>query len=77
MYSKTGILDDAKQSFEEADKSSSVPWNSMMFGYAQPGQAQTVHNLFNEMVEQKVPLDHVNFLISSGRRFRNSQCNGN
>jgi pentatricopeptide repeat protein len=62
MYSKTGILDDAKKSFEEADKSSSVPWNSMMFGYAQHGYAQTVHTLFNEMVELKVPLDHVTFI---------------
>uniref|UniRef100_A0ACD5TIF4 Uncharacterized protein n=1 Tax=Avena sativa TaxID=4498 RepID=A0ACD5TIF4_AVESA len=62
MYSKSGILDDAKKSFEEADKSSSVPWNSMMFGYAQHGQAQTVHSLFNEMVELKVPLDHVTFV---------------
>ncbi|KAK1652275.1 hypothetical protein QYE76_070080 [Lolium multiflorum] len=63
MYSKTGILDDAKQSFEEADKSSSVPWNSMMFGYAQPGQAQTVYSLFNEMVEQK--LDKAKELIDA------------
>ncbi|CAM0880581.1 unnamed protein product [Alopecurus aequalis] len=62
MYSKSGILDDAKKSFEEADKSSSVPWNSMMFGYAQHGKAQTVHSLFNKMVELKVPLDHVTFV---------------
>uniref|UniRef100_A0A0A9DAF8 Pentatricopeptide repeat-containing protein n=1 Tax=Arundo donax TaxID=35708 RepID=A0A0A9DAF8_ARUDO len=62
MYSKSGILDDARQSFEEADKSSSVPWNSMMFGYAQHGQAQTVTNLFNEMLELKVPLDHITFV---------------
>ena len=62
MYSKSGILDDAKKSFEEADKSSSVPWNSMLFGYAQHGQAQTVHSLFNEMVGLKVPLDHVTFV---------------
>uniref|UniRef100_A0ACD6A761 Uncharacterized protein n=1 Tax=Avena sativa TaxID=4498 RepID=A0ACD6A761_AVESA len=63
MYSKSGILDDANKSFEEADKTSSVlPWNSMMFGYAQHGQAHTVHSLFNEMVELKVPLDHVTFV---------------
>ncbi|XP_062192567.1 putative pentatricopeptide repeat-containing protein At3g25970 [Phragmites australis] len=62
MYSKSGILDGARQSFEDADKSSSVPWNSMMFGYAQHGQAQTVTNLFNEMLELMVPLDHVTFV---------------
>ncbi|KAJ1268180.1 hypothetical protein BS78_07G117200 [Paspalum vaginatum] len=62
MYSKSGILDDARKSFQEADKSSSVPWNSMMFGYAQHGQAQTVENLFNEMLDLKVHLDHVTFV---------------
>lgn len=62
MYSKSGILDDAKKSFEEADKGSSVPWNSMIFGYAQHGHAHIVHSLFNEMVELKVPLDHVTFV---------------
>ncbi|GJN03351.1 hypothetical protein PR202_ga20787 [Eleusine coracana subsp. coracana] len=55
-------LDDARKSFEEADKSSSVPWNSMIFGYAQHGQAHTVTNLFNEMLELEVPLDHVTFV---------------
>ncbi|KAL6900998.1 hypothetical protein ACP4OV_005674 [Aristida adscensionis] len=62
MYSKSGLLDDARKSFEEADKSSSVPWNSMMFGYAQHGQAQTVTTLFNEMLKIKVPLDHITFV---------------
>ncbi|KAL6644302.1 hypothetical protein ACP70R_015910 [Stipagrostis hirtigluma subsp. patula] len=62
MYSKSGLLDDARKSFEEADKSSSVPWNSMIFGYAQHGQAQTVTTLFSEMLELKVPLDHITFV---------------
>ncbi|KAL5219980.1 hypothetical protein ABZP36_024693 [Zizania latifolia] len=62
MYSKSGIIDDARKSFEEADKSSSVPWNAMIFGYAQHGQAQNVDSLFNEMLQRKVPLDHVTFV---------------
>jgi pentatricopeptide repeat protein len=62
MYSKSGILEDARKSFEEADKNSSVPWNSIIFGYAQHGQAHTVTDLFNEMLELKVPLDHVTFV---------------
>ena len=62
MYAKSGMLGDARKSFEEADKSSSVPWNSIMFGYAQHGQAQIVTNLFNEMLELRVPLDHVTFV---------------
>lgn len=62
MYSKSGMLGDARNSFEEADKRSSVPWNSMMFGYAQHGQAQAVTNVFNEMLGLKVPLDHVTFV---------------
>ena len=62
MYAKSGMLGDARKSFEEADKSSSVPWNSIMFGYAQHGQAQIVTNLFIEMLELRVPLDHVTFV---------------
>ncbi|CAD6266780.1 unnamed protein product [Miscanthus lutarioriparius] len=62
MYSKCGMLGDARKSFEEADKGSSVPWNLMMFGYAQHGQAQTVTDLFNEMLDLEVPLDHVTFV---------------
>jgi pentatricopeptide repeat protein len=62
MYSKSGILEDARKSFEEADKGSSVPWNSIIFSYAQHGRAHTVTNLFNEMLELKVPLDHVTFV---------------
>ena len=62
MYSKCGMLGDARKSFEEADKGSSVPWNSMMFGYAQHGQAQTVTDLFNEILDLEVPLDHVTFV---------------
>ncbi|KAG2583530.1 hypothetical protein PVAP13_6KG262200 [Panicum virgatum] len=62
MYAKSGMLGDARKSFEEADKSISVPWNSIMFGYAQHGQAQIVTNLFIEMLELRVPLDHVTFV---------------
>uniref|UniRef100_A0A0A9HGI5 Pentatricopeptide repeat-containing protein n=1 Tax=Arundo donax TaxID=35708 RepID=A0A0A9HGI5_ARUDO len=35
---------------------------TLMFGYAQHGQAQTVTILFNEMLELKVPLDHITFI---------------
>ncbi|XP_052165346.1 putative pentatricopeptide repeat-containing protein At3g25970 [Oryza glaberrima] len=62
MYSKSGIIDDARKSFEEADKSSSVPWNAMIFGYAQHGQAENVDILFNEMLQRKAPLDHITFV---------------
>ncbi|XP_072954160.1 putative pentatricopeptide repeat-containing protein At3g25970 [Typha angustifolia] len=62
MYSKCGIIDDARRSFNEADKGSSVTWNSIIFGYAQHGQAQIALDLFTEMQELEVPPDHITFV---------------
>ncbi|KAL6202756.1 hypothetical protein ACLB2K_026461 [Fragaria x ananassa] len=62
MYSKCGIIDDAKKSFEETLKDSSITWNSIIFGYAQNGQGYVALDLFSQMKKQKVKLDHITFV---------------
>ncbi|XP_057957144.1 putative pentatricopeptide repeat-containing protein At3g25970 [Malania oleifera] len=83
MYSKCGIIEDARKSFEAANKDSTVTWNSLIFGYAQHGQGKVALDLFYLMRERKVRLDHITFvailtacshsgLIEEGRKFLKS-----
>lgn len=62
MYSKCGIIEDARRSFELTPKDSSITWNSIMFGYAQHGQGEVALDLFYSMREQKVAMDHITFV---------------
>ncbi|CAL9187997.1 unnamed protein product [Musa hybrid cultivar] len=62
MYSKCGVLDDARQAFDETPHGSSVTWNSMIFGYAQHGRGRTALHLFSKMQEQEVSPDHITFV---------------
>ncbi|XP_007011666.2 PREDICTED: putative pentatricopeptide repeat-containing protein At3g25970 [Theobroma cacao] len=62
MYSKCGIIQDARKSFEETPKDSSIAWNSIIFGYAQNGQGNDALDLFFLMRDTKVRLDHITFV---------------
>lgn len=62
MYSKCGIIEYARKSFEETSKRSSITWNSIIFGYAQHGQGNVALDLFFQMRETKVKLDHITFV---------------
>ncbi|XP_073309305.1 putative pentatricopeptide repeat-containing protein At3g25970 [Primulina huaijiensis] len=62
MYSKCGMVDDAWKSFEGSHKSSSVTWNSIIFGYAQHGQGKIALDLFYLMAERQVKMDHITFV---------------
>lgn len=62
MYSKCGIIEDARKSFEEASKNASITWNALMFGYAQHGQCNVALDLFFLMEERKVKMDHITFV---------------
>ncbi|KMS99363.1 hypothetical protein BVRB_2g044880 [Beta vulgaris subsp. vulgaris] len=62
MYSKCGLLDDARKSFEETPKDSPITWNFAIFGYAQHGQGELALELFHQMTKSKVKLDHVTFV---------------
>ncbi|XP_008809278.3 putative pentatricopeptide repeat-containing protein At3g25970 [Phoenix dactylifera] len=62
MYSKCGVIDDARKSFDESCKDNSVTWNSIIFGYSQHGQGRMALDLFSEMQELEVAPDHITFV---------------
>ncbi|KAI9078752.1 hypothetical protein K1719_039210 [Acacia pycnantha] len=62
MYSKCGIIEDAKKSFEATSKDTAIVWNSIIFGYAQHGEGNIALDLFNSMRDRKVKPDHITFV---------------
>nr|XP_043631092.1 putative pentatricopeptide repeat-containing protein At3g25970 [Erigeron canadensis] len=62
MYSKCGIIEDARRSFDTSYRQNAVNWNSIMFAYAQHGQGHVALDLFSQMRESKVKLDHITFV---------------
>ncbi|KAK7386898.1 hypothetical protein VNO78_27258 [Psophocarpus tetragonolobus] len=62
MYSKCGIIEDARKSFEATSKDTAIVWNSIIFGYAQHGQGNIALDLFDLMKQRKVKLDHITFV---------------
>ncbi|XP_010246570.1 PREDICTED: putative pentatricopeptide repeat-containing protein At3g25970 [Nelumbo nucifera] len=62
MYSKCGVIEDARMSFEATPKDSSITWNSVMFGYAQHGHGKVAIDLFFKMQEEGVKPDHITFV---------------
>ncbi|PIA63361.1 hypothetical protein AQUCO_00201001v1 [Aquilegia coerulea] len=62
MYSKCGIIEDARKSFEETPKDNAITWNSILFGYAQDGKGSIALDLFSEMQEGEVKPDHITFV---------------
>ncbi|RDX58322.1 putative pentatricopeptide repeat-containing protein, partial [Mucuna pruriens] len=62
MYSKCGIIEDARKSFEATSKDNAIVWNSIIFGYAQHGQGNIALDLFYLMRERKVKPDHISFV---------------
>ncbi|KAG9442564.1 hypothetical protein H6P81_018418 [Aristolochia fimbriata] len=83
MYSKCGVVDDARKSFNESNKNVSISWNSIIFGYAQYGQGTIALHLFSQMLESGVQPDHITFvgiisacshvgLVEEGLKFLNS-----
>ncbi|XP_030530153.1 putative pentatricopeptide repeat-containing protein At3g25970 [Rhodamnia argentea] len=62
MYSKCGIIKDARSSFEETFQSSSVTWNAIIFAYAQHGLGHAALDLFHIMRARRIKLDHITFV---------------
>lgn len=62
MYSKSGVIEDARKSFDATPKDCSIMWNSLIFGYAQHGQGKIALDLFRLMRERRVKLDHITFV---------------
>ncbi|KAJ8430210.1 hypothetical protein Cgig2_006718 [Carnegiea gigantea] len=62
MYSKCGLLEHARRSFEDTPNDSPITWNFIIFGYAQHGQGEAALELFHQMTEYKVKLNHITFV---------------
>ncbi|KAL5063173.1 hypothetical protein RYX36_024910 [Vicia faba] len=62
MYSKCGVIEDARKSFETTFSDNAIVWNSIIFGYAQHGQGNIALELFNLMRERKMKPDHITFV---------------
>lgn len=62
MYSKCGIIADAKKSFGSTSKESSITWNSIIFAYAQHGLGKLALEYFKKMRERQVKLDYITFV---------------
>ncbi|CBI21173.3 unnamed protein product, partial [Vitis vinifera] len=62
MYSKCGVIEDARKSFDATPKDSSIAWNSLIFGYAQHGRGKIALDLFFLMKDRRVKLDHITFV---------------
>ena len=63
LYSKCGVLAKAQEVFDQLPVHDVVSWTSLMFGYAQLGQAEVVFHLFKKMRVEGIQPDLVSFLI--------------
>ncbi|CAJ2644934.1 unnamed protein product [Trifolium pratense] len=62
MYSKCGVIEDARKCFEATPNDIAIVWNSIIFGYAQHGQGKIALELFYLLRERKVKPDHITFV---------------
>ncbi|KAG9456045.1 hypothetical protein H6P81_000553 [Aristolochia fimbriata] len=62
MYSKCGVLDDARKIFCSLEEKNVVLWNSLLGGFAQHGFSNEAMNLFLEMRHTGVLLDEYTYV---------------
>ncbi|XP_023518110.1 pentatricopeptide repeat-containing protein At5g50390, chloroplastic [Cucurbita pepo subsp. pepo] len=63
MYSKCGGLEDAHCVFDEMPDKTIVGWNSIIAGYALHGYSEEALNLYYQMRDSGVKIDHFTFSI--------------
>ncbi|KAG0491714.1 hypothetical protein HPP92_005112 [Vanilla planifolia] len=64
-YGKAGLVSDAHREFDEllfASRANLVTWNAVLSAYAQHGDAETIKQLFDEMLARKLKPDEYTFL---------------
>ncbi|GMP34127.1 hypothetical protein CsSME_00007134 [Camellia sinensis var. sinensis] len=61
MYSKCGSIDDAQCVFDEMPEKTTVGWNSIIAGYALHGYSEEALNMYYEMQDSGVKMDHFTF----------------
>jgi len=61
MYSRWGMLDEARRVFDEMPKRDMVSWNAMISGYAQEGECYGLEAvlLFVNMLSNHILIDHI------------------
>ncbi|CAI0446445.1 unnamed protein product [Linum tenue] len=62
MYSKCGAIEDARFIFEDMPEKTTVGWNTMITGYALHGYSEEAVDMFFQMSDSGVKMDH--FTIS-------------
>ncbi|KAL2484384.1 Pentatricopeptide repeat-containing protein [Abeliophyllum distichum] len=63
MYSKCGSVEDARFVFNEMPEKTTVGWNSIIAGYALHGYSEEALNIYYEMQDSGVKMDHFTFSI--------------
>ncbi|XAR59372.1 hypothetical protein NMG60_11015193 [Bertholletia excelsa] len=63
MYSKCGSIEDAQHVFDEMPEKTTVGWNSIIAGYALHGYSKEALNMYYEMRDSGVKMDHFTFSI--------------
>lgn len=66
MYSKHGSLTEAQDIFDELPLRNVVTWSSLIAGYARRGEIENVFFLFEEMMEEGIRPEGINFLSVLG-----------
>ncbi|EEF50827.1 pentatricopeptide repeat-containing protein, putative [Ricinus communis] len=59
MYAKCGSIDDADRAFSEIPERGIVSWSAMIGGFAQHGHGKEALQLFNRMLEDGIPPNHM------------------
>ncbi|KAJ9136131.1 hypothetical protein P3X46_033239 [Hevea brasiliensis] len=59
MYAKCGSIDDADRAFSEIPQRGIVSWSAMIGGLAQHGHGKEALHLFNQMLIDGVPPNHI------------------
>ncbi|XP_052174418.1 pentatricopeptide repeat-containing protein At5g50390, chloroplastic [Diospyros lotus] len=63
MYSKCGGIEDAQCVFDEMPEKTTVGWNSVIAGYALNGYSEEALDMYYEMQDSGVKMDHFTFSI--------------
>ncbi|PIA58465.1 hypothetical protein AQUCO_00500419v1 [Aquilegia coerulea] len=66
MYSKCGFLEDAQHAFDEMPVKTVVGWNTIIAGYALHGYNEEALNMYLEMQDSGVKIDHFTYTIIIG-----------
>lgn len=61
MYMKCGSITDARQVFDNMRERDMFTWTMMLTGYARLGHLEEAYRVYEQMLEERLPLDGVTF----------------